>query len=173
MTNDQQDTYANPALKEWYRERSTIGLASFSEASASAEIIFNCTSGHESLSALKQAGEENLAGKVLIDVANPLDFSNGMPPSLNPVNTTSLGEQIQQNFPKAKVVKALNTMNAGLMVNPSKVQGEHNVFICGDDETAKNKTKEILNEFGWNNNQVINLGEFQMQGEQRCYYLSG
>ncbi|MEM6299988.1 MAG: NADP oxidoreductase, partial [Bacteroidota bacterium] len=117
------------------------------------------TGGMVSIAALEMAGEEYLNGKLLIDIANPLDFSNGMPPSLNPVNTDSLGEQIQKRFPEAKVVKALNTMNARLMVEPSLVQGDHNVFICGNDEAAKNQTTEILKSFGWSESQILDLGD--------------
>ena len=95
----------------------------------------------------------------MIDIANPLDFSQGMPPSLNPANTDSLGEQIQKRFPEVKVVKTLNTMNAYLMVNPSMVKGEHNVFVCGNDSNSKERTKEILQSFGWKDNQVIDLGD--------------
>ena len=111
LGNNEQDAYGNPSFKEWHSSHSNIKVASFSDAAATAEIIFNCTSGMNSLSALKMAGDANLNGKILIDIANPLDFSNGMPPSLNPVNTDSLGEQIQRTFPEVKVVKTLNTMN--------------------------------------------------------------
>lgn len=68
------------------------------------------------LDVLRAAGAENLEGKALIDVANQLDFSAGMPPTLFVGNTDSLGEQIQRAFPAAKVVKSLNTVNSGVMV---------------------------------------------------------
>ena len=89
-----------------------VTLATFADAAAGAEVIVNATSGGASLAVLTEAGESNLAGKLLVDIANPLDFSHGMPPSLDPVNTDSLGEQIQRAFPAARVVKTLNTMNA-------------------------------------------------------------
>jgi len=132
----------------------------FSEAAAFGEIIFNCTSGGASLEALRLAEEKNLAGKVLIDVANPLDFSKGMPPSLSVVNTTSLAEEIQAAFPKVKVVKALNTMWCGLMVNPGMINnGDHTTFICGNDADAKTKVKEMLKSFGWMENNILDLGD--------------
>ncbi|XTR53468.1 hypothetical protein ACOM2C_15045 [Pseudarthrobacter sp. So.54] len=84
-------------------------------------MIVNATNGTGSLDALAAAGSANLAGKVIVDIANPLDFSQGFPPSLNPVNTDSLGEQIQRTFPDARVVKTLNTMNATVMVDPASV----------------------------------------------------
>ena len=87
------------------------------------------------LEALSAAGAHNLAGKTLLDVANPLDFSGGFPPRLSVVND-SLGEQIQREFPDARVVKALNTMNCQVMVDPSKVAGEHDVFVSGNDADA-------------------------------------
>jgi 8-hydroxy-5-deazaflavin:NADPH oxidoreductase len=132
----------------------------FAEAAAFGEIIFNCTSGAGSLEALRLAGEKNLAGKVLIDVANPLDFSKGMPPSLSVVNTNSLGEEIQKAFPDAKVVKALNTMWCGLMVNPGMINGgDHNTFVSGNDAGAKEKVKEILKSFGWMEKNILDLGD--------------
>jgi hypothetical protein len=122
----------------------------FADAATFGEVLFNCTSGMASLEVLKSAGEANLAGKVLIDVSNPLDFSKGMPPTLSVSNTDSLGEQIQRAFPKTHVVKTLNTLNAQLMVEPKTLAGgEHDLFISGNDAGAKGKVKELLQTFGW------------------------
>lgn len=159
LNSNTQDIYGNPVFSVWHREHPAIDLASFSEAAEGAGMVFNCTSGQASLAALHLAGADHLSGKVIVDVANPLDFSNGMPPSLNPVNTDSLGEQIQRAFPEAHVVKTLNTMNAFLMVNPTTLEGDHNVFVCGNDEEAKGKVSEILRSFGWKESQVIDLGD--------------
>lgn len=136
-----------------------VSTGTFAEAAAFGEVIFNCTKGEISLDALKLAGENNMNGKVLIDLANPLDFSKGMPPTLIPdlCNTNSLGEEIQKRFPAVKVVKTLNTMNCNLMVNASLVPGEHDVFVCGNDADAKEKTKQILGWFGWKN--PVDLGD--------------
>ena len=131
----------------------------FAEAAAHGEVVFNCTSGTVSLEALGSAGAENLAGKVLVDVANPLDFSQGMPPTLAICNEDSLGEQIQRTFPDAKVVKALNTVNAGVMVKPELVPGEHQLFICGNDEGAKSQVTELLEAFGWPAERILDLGD--------------
>jgi predicted dinucleotide-binding enzyme len=129
----------------------------FAEAAAFGEVVFNCTLGAASLQALKSAGTENLKGKVIIDVSNPLDFSKGMPPTLTVSNTDSVGEQIQREFPSAKVVKALNMVGHDLHVNPGLVRGEHDLFICGNDDAAKGKATEILRDwFGWKS--VIDLG---------------
>jgi 8-hydroxy-5-deazaflavin:NADPH oxidoreductase len=131
----------------------------FADAAAFGEIVFCCTKGDVALEALKVAGAENLNGKVLIDVSNPLDFSYGMPPCLIPslCNTNSLGEEIQKTFPGTKVVKALNTMNCNLMVNPEVVAGSHDLFLCGNDESAKAAVTGILKSFGWTS--IIDLGD--------------
>ncbi len=130
----------------------------FAEAAAFGEMLFNCTAGMVSLAVLQQAGAENLDGKILIDIANPLDFSQGMPPTLAVCNTDSLGEQIQRAFPGLKVVKALNTMNCNVMVNPGLLSETHDVFISGNDAEAKAEVSRLLQrEFGWQS--VIDLGD--------------
>ena len=117
------DGYGNPPYRTWQAQHPKIRLATFAEAAAHAEIVINATSGGISVAALTQAGEENLNGKILIDIANPLDFSKGMPPSLSVCNTDSLSEQIQRAFPRVKVVKTLNTVNATVMVDPVRLAG--------------------------------------------------
>lgn len=157
-----KDGMGNPPFSEWHAANKNIKLGTFAEAAAFGEIILNVTQGGNSINALKLADAKNLKGKVLIDVANPLDFSKGMPPSLLPElsNTNSLGEEIQKTFPETKVVKTLNTMWAGLMVNPNMIGGgDHTVFICGNDADAKAKVKLLLNEFGWKNNNILDLGD--------------
>jgi len=131
---------------------------SFADAVAGAEMVINATSGAHSLEALEQA-REGLAGKVLVDVANPLDFSGGFPPTFTVANTDSLGEQIQRGFPDARVVKALNTVNCDVMVEPSLVPGRHDTFVCGDDEAAKAEVTALLESFGWPADAVIDLGD--------------
>ncbi len=131
---------------------------SFADAAEFGEIIFNCTKGEHSLEALKQAGAERIAYKILIDISNPLDFSKGFPPSLTICNTSSQGESIQNLFPNAKVIKTLNTVTNAVMINPSIIAGDHDQFICGNDEKAKEQVITILKEwFGWKN--VIDLGD--------------
>ena len=129
----------------------------FADAAKFGEVVFNCTAGSVSLEALELAGADNLRGKVLVDVANALDFSKGMPPTLTVCNTDSIGERIQRTFPDAQVVKALNTMSNEVMVNPGLVPGEHDTFVCGNDPLAKAKVVEILRAFGWRS--PIDLGD--------------
>lgn len=142
------------------KHSSKASAGTFAEAAAFGEIIFNCTAGLGSLEALTMAGEKNLNGKIIIDLANSLDFSKGMPPSLGICNTNSLGEEIQKAFPQAKVVKALNTMWCGLMVNPTMINGgDHTTFVCGNDSNAKEEVKKILKSFGWDKNNILDLGD--------------
>jgi predicted dinucleotide-binding enzyme len=154
-----KDNYGNPPFAEWLKQNQDVKFGIYAEAAASSEIIFNCTTGQGSIEALKQAGDANVKGKIIIDIANPLDFSKGMPPILTPGNTDSLGESIQRTFPEAKVVKTLNTMNCFLMVNPAALPGDHNVFVSGNDANAKTTAQEILKSFGWRENNIIDLGD--------------
>jgi predicted dinucleotide-binding enzyme len=148
------------ALTAWVEQTGGRGAGgTFAEAAAASELLFNCTAGGASLAALQAAGADNLDGKVLVDVANPLDFSAGMPPTLSVCNVDSLAEQIQTGFPGARVVKALNTVNHLVMTDPSRIPGEHNVFVCGNDEAAKAEVTGILESFGWPRESVIDLGE--------------
>jgi predicted dinucleotide-binding enzyme len=131
----------------------------FADAAAHGELVFNCTAGAGSLAALEAAGAENLAGKTLVDVSVPLDFSQGFPPTLFVSNTDSLAEQIQAAFPDARVVKSLNTMNCLVMVDPSRVPGEHDVFVAGNDDDAKAQVAELLGSFGWREANILDLGD--------------
>jgi predicted dinucleotide-binding enzyme len=159
MARTEPDGMGNPPFSEWSKSFPDVAVATF-EIAAQGELLINATSGEASLTALRHAGEANLEGKVLIDVANPLDFSEGFPPTLSICNTDSLGEEIQRAFPDAKVVKTLNTMTAAVMVDPKALGGgDHDVFICGNDEGAKRETRELLESFGWS--RFIDLGEIQ------------
>lgn len=155
--------------KAWVKEaggKSSEGT--FSDAASHAEMIFNCTSGAGSLEALRAAGTKNLQGKVLVDVANPLDFSRGMPPTLSVCNNDSLAEQIQKAFPGAKVVKSLNTVTAAVMVEPSLIKGSHTMFVSGNDAGAKAQVTDLLKKgFGWKD--VMDLGDIMGARAQEMY----
>lgn len=144
------------AWSERFPERA--GHGSFADAAGHGELVVNATGGVVSLEALRAAGEEKLAGKTLLDVANPLDFSGGFPPRLSVVNDDSLGEQIQRAFPDSHVVKALNTMNCLVMVDPARVPGDHDVMMAGDDDGAKREVADLLESFGWPPAAIRDLG---------------
>jgi predicted dinucleotide-binding enzyme len=150
-------------------ERASHGT--FADAASGSDVIFNCTAGSASLEALLAAGEENLSGKLLVDMANPLDFSRGMPPSLSVMGTDSLAEQIQRAFPDARVVKTLNTVNCKVMVDPGRVPGDHDVFVCGNDDAAKTEVRELLESFGWPPGSVLDLGDISAARGTEAYLL--
>src|SRR5450432_530234 len=131
----------------------------FKDAAEFGDIIFNCTKGESALEVFELAGIDKFKGKVIVDVTNPLDFSKGMPPSLIPeyTNTNSLGEEIQKLLPGANVVKTLNMVNCEVMVNAKKSGGDPTMFISGNSAEAKEKVKELLNQFGWTD--IIDLGD--------------
>lgn len=158
LARTEPDIFGNPSFSVWREQHPKVGLGTLSEAAQHAELLVNATSGTGSIAALRGAGAENLAGKILIDLANPLDYSGGMPPSLTVCNTDSLGEQIQLEFPETKVVKTLNTMNAYLMVDPLQLAGgDHTVFVSGNDPAAKRSVTELLQSIGWKD--IVDLGD--------------
>jgi predicted dinucleotide-binding enzyme len=154
-------TADNEKAKGWVTTNgSAASQGTFADAAAFGELIFNCTNGMATLEILKSAGSDNLRSKVLIDVANPLDFTRGFPPTLTVCNDNSLGEEIQKAFPETFVVKSLNTMNCNLMVDPMLLNGgDHHVFVCGNDASSKKKTSEILQSFGWKPENILDLGD--------------
>jgi 8-hydroxy-5-deazaflavin:NADPH oxidoreductase len=158
MARTESDQMGNPPYSSWSVEHRDVTLTTFAEAAADAEMIVNATSGDASIAALTAAGSQNLAGKVLLDVANPLDFSGGFPPTLFVKDTDSLAEQIQSAFPDVRVVKALNTMNAAVQVNPAVLaNADHSVFVSGNDSDAKKTVISLLESFG--HTDIIDLGD--------------
>lgn len=149
---------AAPSMAEWREEHPGVGLIAFSEVGDDVEVVVNATSGSGSLEALSAVGADRLAGRVLVDVANPLDFSQGMPPVLAVANTTSLAEQIQQAFPTAAVVKTLNTVTAAVMARPARLAGAHTMFVAGDSDPAKTTVRGLLGDLGWSESSVLDLG---------------
>jgi hypothetical protein len=152
------DAMGNPPFATWSVSHPAVGLATFAAAAADAGLIVNATSGATSIVTLEAAGRENLVGKVLLDIANPLDFSAGFPPTLFVKDTDSLGERIQAAFPQLMVVKALNTLAAPLMVDPRQLaDGDHSVFVSGNDADAKKTVTGLLQSFG--HTDIIDLGD--------------
>ncbi len=156
-TRDVEATQARPEFAEWSAAHADVEVATFADAVADAELVLNATNGAAAIDVLTQAGADGLAGKVMVDVSNPLDFSQGFPPSLFVKDTDSLAEQIQRAFPAVRVVKALNTMNAELMVEPGLLPDPGSVFVSGDDADAKSTATALLVELG--HTDVIDLGD--------------
>lgn len=165
-------TADNPKALAWVDEAGAGASAgTFEDAAGYGAVIFNATMGSVTMAVLNAAGSDNLAGKILIDLTNPLDFSQGMPPSLFiSGGQDSLGEQVQAAFPETRVVKTLNTVNADAMVDPSLVGDDHTVFVCGNDEEAKATVKALLSEgFGWRD--VLDLGDITQSRGTEAYLL--
>lgn len=151
----------NEKAAEWVSQSGhAASQGTFGDAAAFGELLFNCTKGMAVLEILNSAGAENLRGKVLVDVSNPLDSNQGFPPPLTVCNNNSLGEEIQRHFPETLVVKALNTMNCKIMADPMLVNnGQHHVFLCGNDAGAKEQVIQLLQSFGWKSANIIDLGD--------------
>ena len=130
----------------------------FADAAGFGELVINATGGKVSLEALGMAGADNLAGKVLVDVSNALEFGEG-PAVVGVAPDDSLGERIQAAFPDARVVKALNTMSASIMVSPGALGESTNAFVCGNDDAAKAQVIELLETFGWLSGDIVDLGD--------------
>ena len=143
----------------WYSDNSAVNVVNFSELPFDTDLFVNATSGGTSLDALKAVGKDLLRGKTVVDIANPLDFSKGMPPTLSVCNTDSLAEMIQREFPECNVVKSLNTMNCFVMMDPSLVPGDHAVFMAGNDDLAKSLVRAWLGEIGWRPHNIHDLGD--------------
>jgi predicted dinucleotide-binding enzyme len=163
-TRDPQETMQRssargPAFRDWHASHQTVKLGTFAEAARFGDALINATSGSGALPALEGAGADALGDKILLDLSNPLDFSKGFPPTLTVCNTDSLAEVLQRAFPRARLVKTLNSTTAALMVNPGAVGGgDHTMFVAGNDAEAKSKVKGWLGEwFGWRD--VIDLGD--------------
>jgi len=154
-------TAKNDAAQKWASSAGDRAhTATFRDAAAFGEIVISCTGGMHSMEALETVGAEPLRNKILIDVSNPLQFGEDGSMVLGFCNTDSLGEQIQRAFPFTKVVKALNTVNCDIMVDPSRVLGDHSLFVCGNDANAKKEIAKYLNDwFGWKIDNIIDLGD--------------
>ncbi len=155
-TRDPGGTAARADYAGWAAEHPQVRLATFSDAASGADLVVNASGGDVALGILEAAGTQNLAGKVLLDISNPLDGSAGFPPTLFVKDDDSLGEMIQRAHPDARVVKSLNTMNNSLMVDPQRLGEDSTVFVSGDDAEAKATVVQLLRQLG--HGDVIDLG---------------
>jgi len=152
-TRDPEATRTRPDVEEV----PGVSVAAFADAATDVDVVVVALDGSVVLDVLRSIGPEALAGTVLVDVTNPLDFSAGVPPTLSVKDTDSLGEQVQRLLPDTKVVKTLNTMNAAVMAHPERVgDGDHTVFVSGDNPTAKAVVEGLLLELG--HTDVLDLG---------------
>jgi len=155
LASTQETRDGSGTLAQWHDTNPSVEIATFADAAAGADVVVNATSGDGSLPALQAAGD--LAGVVVLDISNPLDFSQGFPPRLSVCNDDSMAERIQRDHPEAKVVKSLNTVTAAVMVDPGALGGgDHTVFMAGDHEDAKTTVLGLLVSFGWRH--VMDLG---------------
>ncbi|GAA2141385.1 NAD(P)-binding domain-containing protein [Nocardioides koreensis] len=159
LARTEPDGMGNPPFAAWHGDHQGVALATFADAAAGAELVVNASNGNVALEVLRLAGAENLAGKPLLDIANPLDFSAGFPPTLFVKDSDSLGEQVQRAFPEAKVVKTLNTLTASLMADPKSLGQSSTIFVSGDDAGAKATVVGLLESFG--HDDVIDLGPLE------------
>lgn len=151
-------TADNESAREWVAETGArASQGTFADAAAWAELSFLCVKGDAALAAVAATGAANLAGKPLLDLTNPLDFSQGRPPTLFVSGRDSLGEQIQRAAPEARVVKTLNTCTAAVMVEPTKLGAPSVMFLAGNDAAAKATTRTLLESFGWK--ELLDLGD--------------
>jgi 8-hydroxy-5-deazaflavin:NADPH oxidoreductase len=155
-TRDPGGTAAREDYAAWAATRPDVALATFAEAAGTAELVVNASGGDVALAVLDAAGAANLAGKVLLDISNPLDGSAGFPPTLFVKDDDSLGEMVQRAHPEARVVKSLNTMNNALMADPQRLGEDTTVFVSGDDAEAKTTVTGLLRQMG--HGDVIDLG---------------
>lgn len=146
------------SFSAWHARHPEISLVSLSGLSPDFDLLVNATGGMYSMELLKSIGHKVLSNNIIVDVSNPLDFSKGWPPSLAVCNTDSLGEQIQREFTKARVVKALNTLNYQVMIAPELVPGNHNLFVSGNDADAKATIRDLLEQMGWPGERILDLG---------------
>ncbi|MBI2221844.1 MAG: NAD(P)-binding domain-containing protein [Acidobacteria bacterium] len=155
----------NPKVKEWVGKTGAHASGgTFEEVAKFGEIIVLATLWAGTENALRLAGAANLAGKVVIDATNPLDFTT-TPPRLAVGCTDSAGEQVQRWLTTARVVKAFNMIGSAHMFRPEFPGGPPDMFICGNDQSAKQAVSRILNEFGW---EVIDLGRIEASRHLEC-----
>lgn len=169
LARAEADAMGFPPFAEWHRDNAGIALATFAEAAEHGDLLVNATSGVASVAALSACGDA-LDGKVLIDLANPLDFSRGFPPTLVALEHGSLGETLQRTFPDTRVVKTLNTVNLGVMFRPEQVGGgDHTLLMAGDDDEAKAEVRRLLESYGWSD--ILDLGDIGAARDTEAYVL--
>jgi hypothetical protein len=164
LANTKPDVIGTPPYKEWQDKNTSVKLGTFADAAKFGEVVFISTFGDVAINAIDLAGKENLDDKVVIDVTNPLDLSNGIPPGFSGTVGNSLGEQIQNHLPQAKVVKAFNTLSMHIVVNPQREEGDPVLMLAGNDAAAKDRVADIAKSWGWKD--IVDLG-----GISEAFYM--
>ncbi|GAA1763837.1 NAD(P)-binding domain-containing protein [Nocardioides hankookensis] len=154
-TRDPAATAGRADHVAWSAAHPGVRLVAFGEAGTDADLVVNALGGDVALGVLAEVGDD-LGGRVLLDLSNPLDHSHGFPPRLFVKDDDSLAEQVQRAHPGARVVKTLNTMNNAVMVDPARLGEGTTVFVSGDDAHAKAIVTALLRELG--HTDVIDLG---------------
>jgi 8-hydroxy-5-deazaflavin:NADPH oxidoreductase len=165
LANTQPHAFGMPGFGTWHQAHTDIAVASFADAAARSELLINATNGRAVLDIMKDVPQASYQGKVMIDAANALDFSKGMPPRVGVTDQAgaSIGEQLQAAYPSLRVVKALNTITAYAMLNPAAVPGgDSTLFMAGNDADAKATVLALLQSYGWQD--VLDLGDISNAG---------
>jgi 8-hydroxy-5-deazaflavin:NADPH oxidoreductase len=160
LHNTQPHPFGIPGFGTWYQAHKEIALATFADAAAGSELLINGTNGSAILDIMTGVPATAFAGKVMIDAANALDLSKGMPPRVGITDAlgASIGERLQAAYPALRVVKALNTVTAYAMLNPAAVPGgDSTLFMAGNDAAAKATVLALLQSYGWQD--VLDLGD--------------
>lgn len=154
-TRSPEATAAKDDFAAWHAANPAVRVATFADAAHEAELVLNATGGQVAVEVLAQAGD--LGGKVVLDLSNTLDFSQGFPPNIAVPQDDSIAERIQRAHPTAQVVKSLNTLNVSVMVHPEQLPEPGTVFVSGDSAQAKATVTALLHELG--HTDVLDLGD--------------
>ncbi len=151
-------TRAADKLADWAKQNPKAGVASVSDTAKFGEVVVLAVKGTAAADALRGAGADHLAGKLVIDATNPIADE---PPNNGVLkfftnHDESLMEKLQKEFKSARFVKAFNSVGSGSMVNPQFKGGKPTMFICGNDDEAKKTVAKILDQFGW---EVADMGK--------------
>ena len=163
LARTEPDAQGTPPFKTWQAEHPKVSLGTFAEAAGFGDVIFLATPGMLTPRIVVMAGTDHFAGKIVVDLTNPLDFSEGIPPKFAVTLGNALGEQIQRQIPDAKVVKAFNTIGAHIMVSPRREQGVPDLLIAGNDAGAKQWIDELARSWG--------ASTVDMGGIENAYWL--
>lgn len=158
-------TASNEKASAWVKKAGkNASQGTFDDAAAFGDLLFLCLNGEYAMDAVQSIQLNHVKEKIVIDLTNPLDFSHGMPPTiLDEYSIVSLGEKIQQELSTAYVVKTLNTVNYKLMIDATIVNnGDHHLFVCGNNADAKNKVKHFLvDNFHWKPHHFVDVGDIK------------